>query len=71
MAVVANPESKSVMRPLDDAEFDRWVRLLEARTGVIVPPEDYLPRLRQMMEANRGNQKVVATFMFMQTEPAR
>ena len=27
------------MRPLDDAEFDRWVRLLEARTGVIVPPE--------------------------------
>ncbi len=39
MAVVASPESKSVMRPLDDAEFDRWVRLLEARTGVIVPPE--------------------------------
>lgn len=33
--------------------------------------EDYLPRLRQTMEANRGNQKVVATFLFMQTEPAR
>ena len=29
----------AAMRPLDDAEFDRWVRLLEARTGVIVPPE--------------------------------
>ncbi len=25
--------------PMDDAEFGRWVRLLEARTGVTVPPE--------------------------------
>lgn len=24
---------------MDDAEFERWVRLLEARTGVTVPPE--------------------------------
>ena len=33
--------------------------------------EDYLPRLRRMLEANRGNQKLAATFLFMQTEPAR
>lgn len=25
--------------PMDDLEFTRWVRLLEARTGVTVPPE--------------------------------
>ena len=24
---------------MDDAEFQRWVRLLETRTGVTVPPE--------------------------------
>ena len=39
MATVATSASATGMRPLDDAEFDRWVRLLEARTGVIVPPE--------------------------------
>lgn len=33
--------------------------------------EDYLPRLRQMMDANRGNKQLAATFLFMQTEPAR
>ena len=33
--------------------------------------EDYLPRLRQMVDANRGNTKLVATYLFMQTEPAR
>ena len=39
MATAATLASATGMRPLDDAEFDRWVRLLEARTGVIVPPE--------------------------------
>ncbi len=39
MATVATSASAIGMRALDDAEFDRWVRLLEARTGVIVPPE--------------------------------
>ena len=24
---------------MDEAEFQRWVRLLETRTGVTVPPE--------------------------------
>lgn len=33
--------------------------------------EDYLPKLRQMLDANRGNAKLVATYLFMQTEPAR
>ena len=33
--------------------------------------EDYLPKLRQMLDANRGNTKLVATYLFMQTEPAR
>src|SRR5690606_5518812 len=39
MVTVATSTPVIGMRPLDDAEFDRWVRLLEARTGVIVPPE--------------------------------
>ena len=39
MASVATSAPTALRRPLDDAEFDRWVRLLEARTGVIVPPE--------------------------------
>lgn len=39
MVSAATSGTISAMRPLDDAEFDRWVRLLEARTGVIVPPE--------------------------------
>jgi type IV/VI secretion system ImpK/VasF family protein len=33
--------------------------------------EEYLPRLRQMLGANRGNAKLSATYLFMQTEPAR
>ena len=33
--------------------------------------EEYLPRLRQMLDANRGNAKLAATYLFMQTEPAR
>ena len=33
--------------------------------------EDYLPRLRQMLEANKANSKLSATYLFMQTEPAR
>lgn len=33
--------------------------------------QDYLPKLRQMLDANRGNAKLVATYLFMQTEPAR
>lgn len=31
---------------------------------------DYLPRLKQLIEANRGNPKLSAEFLFMQTEPA-
>ena len=33
--------------------------------------EEYLPKLRQMLDANRGNAKLAATYLFMQTEPAR
>ena len=33
--------------------------------------EEYLPRIRQMLEANKGNTKLAATYLFMQTEPAR
>lgn len=33
--------------------------------------EDYLPKLRQMLEANKANSKLSATYLFMQTEPAR
>lgn len=33
--------------------------------------EEYLPRLRQMLDANRGNARLAATYLFMQTEPAR
>ena len=33
--------------------------------------EEYLPRLRQMLDANKGNAKLAATYLFMQTEPAR
>lgn len=33
--------------------------------------KDYLPKLRQMLGANRGNAKLTATYLFMQTEPAR
>lgn len=36
----------------------------------IEPAKDYLPRLRQLIEANRGNAKLAAEFLFMQTEPA-
>lgn len=39
MATLASSISGSGVRPMDDAEFERWVRLLETRTGVIVPPE--------------------------------
>ncbi|MDO5610769.1 MAG: DotU family type IV/VI secretion system protein [Pseudomonadota bacterium] len=33
--------------------------------------EEYLPKLRQMLDANRSNAKLAATYLFMQTEPAR
>ena len=33
--------------------------------------EEYLPKLRQMLDANRGNARLAATYLFMQTEPAR
>ena len=33
--------------------------------------EEYLPKMRQMLDANRGNAKLAATYLFMQTEPAR
>lgn len=39
MITLATVDSAFDMRHLDDAQFERWVRLLEARTGVIVPPE--------------------------------
>ena len=32
---------------------------------------DYLPRFKQMLEANRGNARLAANYLFMQTEPAR
>jgi type IV/VI secretion system ImpK/VasF family protein len=31
--------------------------------------QDYLPRLRQMLQANRGNPQLLAAHLFMQTEP--
>lgn len=33
--------------------------------------EEYLPQLRKMLDANKGNAKLAATYLFMQTEPAR
>ena len=33
--------------------------------------KDYLPKFRQMLDANRGNPKLAAHYLFMQTEPAR
>lgn len=35
------------------------------------PAEDYLPLLKQAVESNRSNDKFVADFMTIQTEPAR
>lgn len=35
------------------------------------PAKDYLPLLKQAIEANRANDKFVADFMTIQTEPAR
>ena len=45
--------------------------LYEGSLPTIDKAEDYLPRLRQMLEASRENPKLAATFLFMQTEPAR
>ncbi|MDQ3160284.1 MAG: DUF4384 domain-containing protein, partial [Pseudomonadota bacterium] len=42
--------------------------------GTLVEAEsakDYLPKLRQMLEANKGNTALAVTYLFMQTEPAR
>lgn len=40
MKAVHTPEVESGSTVhMDDAEFERWVRLLESRTGVTVPPE--------------------------------
>lgn len=40
MGIAASSATHGAARPImDDAEFERWVRLLESRTGVIVPPE--------------------------------
>ena len=39
MVTLAPATSTNGSRPMDDAEFERWARLLETRTGVIVPPE--------------------------------
>jgi hypothetical protein len=47
------------------------VPLYEGSLPTVDKAADYLPRLRQMLEANRNNPKLAATFLFMQTEPAR
>ena len=39
MTTLATAAPATGTRPLDDVQFERWVRLLETRTGVIVPPE--------------------------------
>ena len=40
MGIAATSATHDAARPImDDAEFERWTRLLESRTGVIVPPE--------------------------------
>ena len=39
MTTLATAAATTGTRPLDDVQFERWVRLLETRTGVIVPPE--------------------------------
>lgn len=38
---------------------------------LIEPAKDYLPRLRQLIASQRGNDRLTAEFLFMQTEPAR
>lgn len=47
------------------------VPLYEGSLPTVDKAANYLPRLRQMLEANRNNPKLAATFLFMQTEPAR
>jgi type IV pilus assembly protein PilK len=39
MALKQTPVRVAQPPPMDDLEFGRWVRLLETRTGVTVPPE--------------------------------
>lgn len=40
VSIVSHGSAGTTAAPvMDDAEFQRWVRLLEARTGVTVPPE--------------------------------
>lgn len=39
MALKQTPARVAQPPPMDDLEFGRWVRLLETRTGVTVPPE--------------------------------
>lgn len=39
MAAKSAARSGNQIPPMDDLEFARWVRLLETRTGVTVPPE--------------------------------
>ena len=39
MALNQPPAMVAPLPPMDDLEFGRWVRLLETRTGVTVPPE--------------------------------
>jgi len=41
----------------------------EALPEVQFDAKDYLPKLRQMLEANRGNAQLLAAHLFMQTEP--
>jgi len=35
------------------------------------PASAYLPRLREFLDAHRGNERVAANFLFLQTEPKR
>lgn len=45
--------------------------LYDSELEPVQKAEDYLPKLKQMLDANRGNAKLAATYLFMQTEPAR
>lgn len=43
--------------------------LYESERSEFEPASTYLPRLRELLEAQRANGKLVADFMFLQTEP--
>ena len=45
--------------------------LYAAERAEYEPASTYLPRLRELLDTNQGNEKLAANFLFLQTEPKR